>query len=95
MTQFDQGFNAGTVAALAILRAHDDPVAWREIVEAAGAHQVLVHALSNEGDWQWAGFEAYAVAELGQSTVDKARAAAALTTPTLPLMAAIKGDASE
>ncbi len=75
-TEYNSGFNGGTIAALAILYAHGEPVAWREIVEAAGVHEILVHALTNEGDWEWAGFQKFAKAELGQPAVTKARAAA-------------------
>ena len=74
--EYNDGFNGGTIAALAILYAHGEPVAWREIVEAAGTHEILVHALTEEGDWEWAGFAAFAVSELGQNTVTKARATA-------------------
>lgn len=74
--EFNDGFNAGTIAALGILHAHDDPVAWREIVEAAGTHSVLVHALVEGDDWEWAGFAKYAKEELGQAAVSKARATA-------------------
>lgn len=74
--EFNTGFNAGTIAALAVVRAMDCGVTWREIVEAAGTHQVLVHALTNEGDWEWGGFDHYAKRELPVSAVKKARAEA-------------------
>lgn len=56
----DWGFNAGTVAALAILAAHDSEVQWHEVLHAAGEDQVLHHAAHVEPeDWKWAGFAKY------------------------------------
>lgn len=69
----DEGFNAGIVAALAVVKVMDCGVTWAEIVRAAGTQQVLRHALREEGDWEWAGFQRYAVAELGREEVAKAR----------------------
>jgi len=56
----DGGFNSGTVAALAILRAHDSEVQWHEVLQAAGADKVLYYAAHIEPeDWQWGGFAYY------------------------------------
>lgn len=71
----DEGFTMGTIAALACVRAQDSGVLWGEIVRAAGTQAILRHALTNEGDWTWGGFDYYAVAELGQEEVTKARRA--------------------
>jgi hypothetical protein len=68
-----RGFNAGTIAALACVHAQDCGVLWGEIVRAAGTQQILIHALSNEGDWEWGGFAHYANHELGRAEVAKAR----------------------
>jgi hypothetical protein len=73
----DEGFNMGTIAALACVRAQDSAVLWGEIVRAAGTQEVLRHALRNESDWAWGGFDRYAVTELGQQEVTEARRAVA------------------
>lgn len=70
----DEGFIAGTVAALGVITVMDCPVTWRQVVEAAGVHEVLVFALLEDGDWEWAGFKQYAEVELGKAAVSKARA---------------------
>ena len=75
-TARDEGFNAGTIAALGVITAMDCPVTWRHVVEAAGVQEVLVYALLQDGDWEWAGFKRYAHIELGSAAVAKARAAA-------------------
>lgn len=55
-----EGFNAGTVAALAVLRLYDNEVQWREVLEAAGSGPVLQYAAHIEPeDWTWAGFDKY------------------------------------
>lgn len=69
----DEGFNAGTIAALAVVRIMDCGTAWGEIVRAAGTQGVLRHALRNEDDWKWAGFDHYAINELGRAEVARAR----------------------
>ena len=73
----DEGFSMGTIAALAVVYGHDRPVIWREIVQASGTQEVLQHAMVNEGDWEWGGFKKFAVSELGQAEVDRARLAIA------------------
>lgn len=56
----DEGFDAGTVAALAILRAHDSETQWFEVLQGAGEARVLYHAAHVEPDaWKWAGFAQY------------------------------------
>lgn len=56
----DFGFNAGTIAALAVLTSFDQETIWCEVLRAAGIQKVMEHALREEGDWQWAGLEKYA-----------------------------------
>ena len=80
----DEGFNAGTIAALAVITAMDCGVTWAEVVRAAGTQQILRHALTNEGDWEWAGFKKYAVKELGSAEVAKARRATRGAAPMDP-----------
>ena len=70
----DDGFIAGTIAALGVITSMDCGVTWREVVQAAGVHQVLVFALLEDGDWEWAGFKQYAEVELDKAAVSKARA---------------------
>lgn len=54
------GFNAGTIAALAVIYSHDAETIWREVLSAAGEREVLQHAAHVEPeDWKWAGFAAY------------------------------------
>jgi hypothetical protein len=55
----DDGFNAGVLAALAVLRAFDAETEWAEVVRTAGPRQVMRFALDN-GDWAWGGFDKYA-----------------------------------
>lgn len=69
----DQGFSAGTVAALAVVHGMGHAVCWGQIVRAAGAQAILQHALGNEGDWAWAGFSKLAEQELGADEVRQAR----------------------
>jgi hypothetical protein len=73
----NDGFNMGTIAALACTFAQGAETLWGEIVRAAGTQDVLRHALTNDGDWEWGGFHRLAVAELGQREVSKARRAVA------------------
>jgi hypothetical protein len=68
-----RGLNAGTIAALACVRAQDCEVLWGEIVRAAGPQEILIHALTHEGDWEWGGFSHYANRVLGTAEVAKAR----------------------
>lgn len=72
----DTGFNSGTIAALAVVYSHDQPVIWAEIVRAGGTTELLRHAKNkkNLGDWAWAGFKKYARDELGADVVAKALA---------------------
>jgi hypothetical protein len=65
----DAGFFDGIIAALGVVRILDQPTIWKDIVKTAGVEQVLKHALSEEGDWSWAGFEEYAYTELGEAAV--------------------------
>jgi hypothetical protein len=68
----DEGFNAGTIAALAVLAAHDSEVQWREVLHAAGEAQVLYHAAHVEPeDWKWAGFSRYKLRRPAKRTANK------------------------
>lgn len=73
----NEGFTMGIICALAVVRGYDNPTMWKEIIRTAGPQEVLQHAMVNEGDWDWGGFERYAVPELGREEVDKARRAIA------------------
>lgn len=70
-----EGFNQGTIAALGVITAMDCGVTWGEVVRAAGTQEILRHALTEEGDWEWAGFKRYAKNELGRAEIAKARRA--------------------
>lgn len=69
------GFTMGTIAALGVVTAYDNPTIWKDIVRAAGTQEILQRALTEEGDWEWAGFAKYAVTELGRKEVAKAKRA--------------------
>jgi hypothetical protein len=71
----DDGFCAGTIAALAIVYSAGQEVTWGEIVRAADTQAILRHALTNEGYWEWAGFARLARRELGDDAVDTAMTA--------------------
>lgn len=56
----DTGFNAGIVAALAVLTAFDSETQWREVLRTAGEKAVLHYAAHVESeDWEWGGFAKY------------------------------------
>jgi len=71
----NDGFNSGTIAALACVTAQDSSVLWGEIVRAAGTQQILVHALTHEGDWEWGGFSKYVKTELPRGSLAAAKRA--------------------
>ena len=60
MTARDTGFNAGTVAALAVIAIFDQETIWREVLSCAGEEQLTYFAAHVEPeDWKWAGFAKY------------------------------------
>jgi len=67
VSERDDGFMSGTCAALAVVTAHGEATVWREIVKAVGADSLLNYAANvNPEDWDLAGFNKYAQAELGK-----------------------------
>ncbi len=57
----DEGFTAGTIAALAVLALHDQETIWRDVLRAAGQQdEVIYYAAHIEPeDWEWGGFAHY------------------------------------
>lgn len=72
----NEGFNAGTIASLAVVAVHDSPVIWHDIVRAAGPEELIKYAKKDQGSWSWAGFKAYARSEFGADFVKKCLATA-------------------
>jgi hypothetical protein len=68
----DMDFNAGVIAALGVVTAHDQETLWTEIVLSCNQEQLMVYALVNE-DWEWAGFKAYAKRNLNLMSISRAK----------------------
>src|SRR3546814_1928680 len=70
-----QGFSLGVCVSLAVVRSHDAATIWREIVTACG-QQDLLHFVTHEEpeEWELAGFDKYAKAELGRGKPRKRKA---------------------
>lgn len=57
--EWDKGFSAGIVSALAVLRAwREDGAMYDEIVQSAGEAEVLAEA-KRSGAMRWSGLDAY------------------------------------
>ncbi len=61
----NDGFNLGTMAALAVVRNSGQSTVWAEIVRCGGLEELVRFAKKDQGSWSWAGFKSWARSEFG------------------------------